>query len=829
LSDALVECGGFDRECERVAGILQSMAVTYEKMKRYHEALDCYANSLRMRRKLYDDNDYHHPPPQHGNNNSVKNNSGNKKNNINHNQLFGILKYQIGNCHFLLNNDDYALDFFKDALIAFKRTGDQSCYDEYTQTLNKMIAVYARRNALEIVIECYNDLLSLLQQGKTSPTNSKNGSGLPNFDANKITFEDRMVLVGTLERKARVQVKLGHYAAAMKAFERCLSILQQIQSNQEQRQHQQQFHSNPPVQQHTQPSIARILSATLQCLGATAYSCGEYGKSLRYFQECMDRFPPDHYQKQESQDEEQLAMSKKKMTPFSSTTTSAVDKVGILNAMAIIHTKQGRHQSALDHYRSALKMIRSQFSGQHEELVSILINQGNVYCLLDDLDSCLECYEKAQTTLDELQVGQTGCELELAGLNYNLGIAHYQLGSYDEARDYFQETLEFNLVRVGGSGITPVQQEQHGGDSEIDMAAVFNSLANISMMENAYESAINYYNRSIQVRRMLLRKEMNNNQYHNQQHSNNQNNSNSHHHSSNNFEGAGGGNGGSSREDYHSAALIGTLSNLAVSYLKIKSYTKAIKAMNDAFISLQELGQVSPDLHLEHLTAKLQNQLGNVLLAQKKLDFAMQSYGKALRIVSGLMKKRKSVQRSRLTSFSPPMDEWQQQQQVDPIDNQLELEMQRTRHGIGLVLCRKGQLDEAMELFQDVLVQRKKMLLQGESGEILCGHPEVGKLLCDMSRIELLKQSFDQARCYLDDAINMFSTSENMSRHHPYVKEAGRIGRKIQRRQKTIVMNKRANDEMSAITEATPSSMQIYQRYAREECDDDEDGDANTE
>ena len=98
-----------------------------------------------------------------------------------------------------------------------------------------------------------------------------------------------------------------------------------------------------------------------------------------------------------------------------------------------------------------------------------------------------------------------------------------------------------------------------------------------------------------------------------------------------------------------------------------------------------------------------------------------------------------------------------------------------------------------------------------------------------MSRIELLKQSFDQARCYLDDAINMFSTSENMSRHHPYVKEAGRIGRKIQRRQKTIVMNKRANDEMSAITEATPSSMQIYQRYAREECDDDEDGDANTE
>ena len=104
-----------------------------------------------------------------------------------------------------------------------------------------------------------------------------------------------------------------------------------------------------------------------------------------------------------------------------------------------------------------------------------------------------------------------------------MGIAHYQLGSYDEARDYFQETLEFNLVRVGGSGITSVQQEQHGGDSEIDMAAVFNSLANISMMENAYESAINYYNRSIQVRRMLLQKEMNNNQYHNQQISYNSN------------------------------------------------------------------------------------------------------------------------------------------------------------------------------------------------------------------------------------------------------------------------------------------------------------------
>jgi len=366
--------------------------------------------------------------------------------------------------------------------------------------------------------------------------------------------------------------------------------------------------------------------------------------------------------------------------------------------MAIIYCQELEYKSAMSMYSKALRLIRIKFKGNHPELVSLLINQGNIFYNQDNMDKCLECYEKAERLISNIG---TVFHKHSAGLNYNMGLGHLREENYEKAEICLREALEITMALEN--------------DDDIGVAAILNSLGNVSSGKLDHSSAKDFYNRSIEERRAQL--------------------------------------GLSPQQRCES--VVHTYSNIAIACGKQKQYRKAEAYIEMGLKAIKDVEDLSDEEKFSILTSKLYIQLGNVFIHVGDLDLSMQNFEKSLRILSKLIKMK---------------DLDFQGKHIGVNFDEVEQEMHRTRHGIGLVLSMKGKFDEAIGIFKDILEQKKEHSY--EQGNDMLNDPDAGKLLCDMARIESLNGNFEEAIMLIDESITILVSWSWLPEDHHYVEEA---------------------------------------------------------
>lgn len=285
----------------------------------------------------------------------------------------------------------------------------------------------------------------------------------------------------------------------------------------------------------------------------------------------------------------------------------------------------------------------------------------------------------------------------------------------------------------------------------IDTATILNYLANIKLMEEKYDAAIKCYERSAYLRREVI------------------------------VEGT---TRISDKFTSNYVSLTGTLSNLALAHHKRKSHVKAINVIKAGLALIPDEGSTS----FNRVLAKLHYQLGNIFLSQNMLQSANICFQKSLDIFIQLLESTR------------PTKSLQIEGEFGSIKLQLETGLERTRHGMGLVLAREGRLEEAIGLFQDVLRKKRSLQLRAVNKS---GDPDIGKLLCDMARGELKSYNLRDARCNLDDAMKEFAMCQNISFQNDYLKEARRIERRIKSTEDESFHFLDNTSEVSDITPAT--------------------------
>ena len=124
-------------------------------------------------------------------------------------------------------------------------------------------------------------------------------------------------------------------------------------------------------------------------------------------------------------------------------------------SLATLHWAQGRHQDAIDHYTTALRLARQ--AGWAEGESAALGNLGNLNWALGRLDTAAEHYSRALDLYR--QTGQAASQATALG---NLGLVHFGQGRLDLAMDHCAQALA--LHRTTGSHSGEARTLTHLGD-----------------------------------------------------------------------------------------------------------------------------------------------------------------------------------------------------------------------------------------------------------------------------------------------------------------------------------------------------------------------------
>lgn len=134
-----------------------------------------------------------------------------------------------------------------------------------------------------------------------------------------------------------------------------------------------------------------------------------------------------------------------------------------LNTKAVIHAKQGDYHAALEAWVRALDMPEVSTLPRARHV--FLLNIGNMYLNLDELDQALESYSEALN--DARKLGDQG---DIADLLHNMGTVYTELGEHEQASRLFAEALELlqatgNQRKLGSLYVSMGQGYERQGQS----------------------------------------------------------------------------------------------------------------------------------------------------------------------------------------------------------------------------------------------------------------------------------------------------------------------------------------------------------------------------
>lgn len=196
---------------------------------------------------------------------------------------------------------------------------------------------------------------------------------------------------------------------------------------------------------------------TLNKLGVTYYSLGQYDKAISYY-------------------EQALAINRE--------LEDSAGEGDILNYLGTAYYALDQYDQAIPYYEQALSIWRELKDRYGEELT--LNNLGTSYSALGEYDQALSYYEQVLTVRRELK----DREGEASTLN-DLGNVYYALSQYDQAIPFYEQSLA-------------IYRELK---DRIDEGTVLNNLGQAYEFLNQYDKAIAHYEQVLAIRRELKDRE----------------------------------------------------------------------------------------------------------------------------------------------------------------------------------------------------------------------------------------------------------------------------------------------------------------------------------
>jgi len=168
------------------------------------------------------------------------------------------------------------------------------------------------------------------------------------------------------------------------------------------------------------------------------------------------------------------------------------DKVKILNEMGILCSKINWKDEALVCYQKALAMVNSKLFP--ELLVLLLNNIGNIYRQIGDLDKAMTCYMDALSLCPETK----GAVLQnqVSNIMYNVGLIYFMRHSFSMAHGKFQQFLQTQVTDILTYDV----------ESNLNLSSALNSVGNCKYMEGDYDEALEWYQESLELKESHLKK-----------------------------------------------------------------------------------------------------------------------------------------------------------------------------------------------------------------------------------------------------------------------------------------------------------------------------------
>lgn len=397
-----------------------------------------------------------------------------------------------------------------------------------------------------------------------------------------------------------------------------------------------------------------------------------------------------------------------------------------------ILARMGQHDEAIAGYRELLR----EYTTEDQGMADILFNLGNSLSTKGEHNESLSCHQKCARIRQELGVS----ELELANVNYCLGICYCSLGQYDTSLKLLTKSLEVFQKFLGNEHV-------HVANTLYNIGQVYQSSddANLEKAMTHYEEALSIYRIAYSPDHIVLG---------------------------------------------HVIHSIGTIHDANVDYPKaMLCFTDALRVYKlynngehlGVAILMNSMGILSAcirnqnELAMDYFEEALRirqtvlgekhpvvadtiHNIGGVYAKQNRLEEAMTLYQKALEIrrehygcENLLLAKTMNnlgIVHARLNQLGEAMDYFKEVLKIrrihlDPEDE----EIATTLYNIGNVHSRNEEYDLAMVCYEECLRVRK--LLFGDA------HISVANMLHNMGVILVDKEKYDNAIVCFDEALKV--------------------------------------------------------------------------
>jgi len=423
------------RDTKLIAVIYHNMAILAERRGKYHAALGFYAKSLERKRKVF-----------------VKPKDVKDK--------VGKTVLYMAFVHYQIDEEDTALQFFKEAIEIFNMQEATTNYDEYASVYQAVSTIHAKQDEIDNALYYTRQKINLADR-----CDDDMDMGFSGGTSIKKDLADSYHNMGLFySYKKQYNQSIDCYT---KSFEIKKALLSQKQSK----------------------ILRNSIFSTLRNLAAALNAVNEYEESVKTYKDCLLY------------------------------TDDIIERVSTYNKIGVILCKMNRSTSAMEYYSKALQeesalmeesaMIKdenarkSNMESKKKLHVSLLNNAGNC---VEDIDTALDYYEKAcdlRSSDHSIKSTSTSTTSDGAamGITYNMGLMYMKNQDYINAVDCFLEYLNAKGYSDNISRKNPDDEKEKKSLEEI--AAVLNNIGNVKYNQGLYEEAVNFFDKSLSLKESI--------------------------------------------------------------------------------------------------------------------------------------------------------------------------------------------------------------------------------------------------------------------------------------------------------------------------------------
>jgi len=422
------------RETKIIAVIYHNMAILAERRGKYRAALGFYAKSLERKRKVF-----------------VKSRDVREK--------IGKTVLYMAFVHYQIDEEETALQYFKEAIEIYNMQEAKTNYDEYASVYQAVTTIYAKQDEIENAIYYTKQKINLAERCDDQMDIGIGGSSLKKDLAEGY---HNMGLFYSYRKQYSQSIECYR-----KSFEMKKVLLSQKQSK----------------------PMRKSIFSTLRNLAAALNTMNELDDAAKAYKDCLLY------------------------------TDDIIDRVSTYNKIGVIMCKMNKSSSAMEYYTKALQeesalqeenvMIKDEktrklnLESKKKLHVSLLNNAGNC---VEDIDTAIEYYEKAHDLRSSNHSGvssssSTTCDGAAMGITYNMGLMYMKNKDYVNAVDCFLEYLDVKGYNSSSSKTNTYDEKEKKSMEEI--AAVLNNIGNVKYNQGLYEEAVDFFSKSLRMKESI--------------------------------------------------------------------------------------------------------------------------------------------------------------------------------------------------------------------------------------------------------------------------------------------------------------------------------------